>query len=213
MKTDLMFDGRKVYLNNEGYPWISLGAAHGRRRVPVHRWVFEKKLGHRLPRYLHVHHIDGNPLNWSEDNLALLTRQDHEILHAKKAITDNGGDAALHSFCQGCRKVMLREEFGEDVSRWNGKCAYCKPCHAINGKRYRSHSAHKTRAACSASYRKMKTDPEKYAHNLERKRKNNNEYYARHREERMAAMKAKRIEMAAKEGREYRPRKSRLSNS
>ena len=35
----------------------------------VHRWVAEKKLGRKLKSKEVVHHIDGNPLNNSPNNL------------------------------------------------------------------------------------------------------------------------------------------------
>lgn len=41
------------------------------------RWFFEKHYGVKLPLNIHIHHIDGNPLNDALDNLMPLTPLDH----------------------------------------------------------------------------------------------------------------------------------------
>lgn len=50
----------------------------------VHVVIMEKRLGRTLRKDEVVHHIDGNPSNNSEDNLALCTRAGHTRLHRRE---------------------------------------------------------------------------------------------------------------------------------
>lgn len=49
----------------------------------LHRFVMERHLGRKLTSDEIIHHIDGNPLNNSFDNLLLTTRREHRKLHQK----------------------------------------------------------------------------------------------------------------------------------
>ncbi|WP_077175866.1 HNH endonuclease [Pasteurella multocida] len=60
------------------YPRITLGEHKGKF---VHRLVMEKRIGRKLQRDEHVHHIDGDVTNNSIDNLALVTVAGHARLH------------------------------------------------------------------------------------------------------------------------------------
>ena len=53
------------------------------RRTRVHRYLMEIHLGRKLLTTEHVHHIDGNGLNNSIDNLVVLTDSEHHRLHSK----------------------------------------------------------------------------------------------------------------------------------
>jgi HNH endonuclease len=52
------------------------------RKIPEHRHVMELKLGRKLTSAEIVHHADGNPLNNDPANLVILTRSQHQRLHA-----------------------------------------------------------------------------------------------------------------------------------
>lgn len=56
-----------------------------------HRILMEEKLGRRLTEQEVVHHIDGNKTNNSLDNLMVMTRAEHALLHrpADKKIKKN----------------------------------------------------------------------------------------------------------------------------
>ena len=48
------------------------------KRVREHRWLMEQHLGRSLESWEHVHHIDGNHLNNSLNNLEVLSNADHQ---------------------------------------------------------------------------------------------------------------------------------------
>ena len=52
------------------------------RKIAEHRYVMELKLGRKLTSDEIVHHVDGNPLNNDPDNLVILSRSEHQRLHA-----------------------------------------------------------------------------------------------------------------------------------
>ncbi len=47
-------------------------------QVREHRYVVEQHLGRKLERWEHVHHIDGDHLNNSIENLEVLTNAEHQ---------------------------------------------------------------------------------------------------------------------------------------
>ena len=68
---------KKWYINKKGY----LQTTVRRKRVLYHRWVMENYLNRPLKATEKVHHIDGNKLNNSIDNLVLMTDQIHSKTH------------------------------------------------------------------------------------------------------------------------------------
>ncbi len=51
------------------------------KRIYYHRWVMQEYLGRELTIDEIVHHKDGNKLNNNIDNLIVLSRKSHGILH------------------------------------------------------------------------------------------------------------------------------------
>ena len=47
-------------------------------KEPLHKYIIEKKLGRKLKGNEVVHHVDGDKLNFNQDNLIVLSREDHE---------------------------------------------------------------------------------------------------------------------------------------
>lgn len=61
--------------------WYWVVKVEGESRWPLeHRYLMEQKVGRKLLRSEHVHHIDGNGLNNNLDNLMLLSAGEHSKL-------------------------------------------------------------------------------------------------------------------------------------
>lgn len=61
----------KTYYDNNGY----LRFKDSKRLV--HRYVYEKKLGKKIPEKMQIHHLDNNKKNNQPENLIMLTKEDH----------------------------------------------------------------------------------------------------------------------------------------
>lgn len=73
--------GRKGTLTN-GYRELHVGG----RRIYEHRYFMEIKIGRKLSRYEHVHHINGIKTDNRIENLVLI----NESMHSKKHAIENG---------------------------------------------------------------------------------------------------------------------------
>ncbi|MBF8418931.1 HNH endonuclease signature motif containing protein [Heyndrickxia coagulans] len=71
----LFYDGHKIYMNGD-YPAIFLDGEN----YHVHRLEWQKYNG-EIPEGYVIHHKDENKLNWSIENLELLTRGEHIKRH------------------------------------------------------------------------------------------------------------------------------------
>lgn len=86
------------------------------RRIFEHRLIMEKIVGRELTANEVVHHVDENRLNNSPENLQLLTRAEHAILHHGA----NGQWTRGHDSCVSC---------GETTRKHQGR-GLCSRCHA-----------------------------------------------------------------------------------
>lgn len=67
----------------DGYPAYTNSPHNGGYAgMTQHRTFMQKKLGRRLKRSEHVHHIDGDKSNNSPENLMVLSATDHARYHA-----------------------------------------------------------------------------------------------------------------------------------
>jgi len=91
------------------------------------RYLMEHKLERKLVENEVVHHKDGNMLNDNIDNLEVMTKQDHNILHGI-----NGSKRRRHQegmgWCSRCQQFLPKECFGVNLREWNGLSKYCKKC-------------------------------------------------------------------------------------
>ena len=70
-----IYFGRKFYKATNGY-WVC-----SRARLPwAHRWVWMHHHGD-IPKGFDVHHIDGDKSNNAIENLQLMTRSEHLLIH------------------------------------------------------------------------------------------------------------------------------------
>lgn len=76
--------------------------------VYYHRHVASLKIGRWLNKDEHVHHIDGNKVNNSPENLDVLTPSEHATLEA-------GKKKKPLKFCSVCGEILSRKNSG-------GKC-------------------------------------------------------------------------------------------
>ena len=99
MDGDVHFRGLPVTLDARGYPVVHLA---GRDQL-VHRLVVKTQHG-GLATWLDVHHIDQDKTNWDISNLAVVTRDAHENLHAQLQRIDN----QLHDAYQARNRALNR---------------------------------------------------------------------------------------------------------
>lgn len=74
----------KTYIDKNGYRRFK------NSNILVHRWVIEKKVRRKLHKGEVVHHIDGNKLNNSKENLRLFANQAEHDKHHRKIFNKNG---------------------------------------------------------------------------------------------------------------------------
>lgn len=97
------FEGFNVSLTTKGYPCIYVN----RKLVYIHILVWERANG-KIPPNFDIHHKDGNKLNYSLDNLELLSKSDHKRLHAGW-VRENGQWTAKS--CGKCKRILPLDKF------------------------------------------------------------------------------------------------------
>lgn len=94
-----VYSPRHLRANKEGY---------------VYRAIVAYELYHniKVPRSKAIHHIDGNRLNDSKENLKMLTHHEHAILHNLDT------DAHIEKICRNCGNKFVIERWRlKDPSR------------------------------------------------------------------------------------------------
>lgn len=79
------FRGKKIFIAAAKYPavyWPEHPVSDRSGIAYIHRIVAYDKYG-ELPKNYHVHHKDYNPLNFSKDNLELLSSAAHKSRHSR----------------------------------------------------------------------------------------------------------------------------------
>lgn len=72
-----------------GYVWEKVSERCGRDNyVAQHRLVVQRRIGRALDPDEHVHHIDGNTRNNADDNLFIVSKRDHRLIHQTIGVLD-----------------------------------------------------------------------------------------------------------------------------
>lgn len=71
------------YITNDGYVWYSFRINNKRKSIFFHRLVYKLFCGD-IPKGMHIHHKDKNPLNNSLANLELKEAKQHLREHSQK---------------------------------------------------------------------------------------------------------------------------------
>lgn len=69
-----------LYYGYDGYIVMNK-TSDGRKQIKYHRYLMEQKIGRILRDDEIVHHIDENKLNNDINNLQIMTRSEHNIIH------------------------------------------------------------------------------------------------------------------------------------
>ena len=129
----LEHEGKTVYIGRHGYALIVLGWSQEKL---FHVYLMERHLGVPLKGKI-VHHIDGNKLNNSIENLKVLDNdKEHRMEHAKINIERLGGVWGVNKFCPKCLQLKLLSDFHNTRRTYDGKYGWCKSCACKNVKKY-----------------------------------------------------------------------------
>lgn len=129
------FEGFPIYVL-QGYPTIHVKG----KIVHIHKLLAERAIGRPLKYTEVVHHVDGNPLNYSNDNLVILQGQrEHRFIHARMRIRDAGGDPKRDKICSRCKEVLPRSSFYPSSAAYDGLAPDCQECNKKR-KRARRHN-------------------------------------------------------------------------
>ena len=127
--------------------------------IELSRFLMQEQLGRKLQENEVVHHIDGNKLNDSIENLEVMTRDKHVEEHYKRGDLKWPCTGAIHrkqsknpneAWCSKCKKFLAKELFNNNNSRWNKLSKFCKKCN---------------NEACTKSRRKHNPNPRSYIRN------------------------------------------------
>ena len=130
------FEGLNISYDRKGYPQVHIGG----KTVPIHILVWERANG-KKPGNSDIHHKDGDKLNYSLDNLELLSKSDHKRLHA--GWVRQNGEWIAKSCCK-CKRLLPLESF-IILKKSRVVSGYCKACR-IKDKRERNNASPEKRA-------------------------------------------------------------------
>lgn len=128
-KPEVTFEGRRVY-RNCGYPYVL--EPDGSAKC-IHRLVMARHLGRPLSSDEVVHHRDGDKMNWSVENLEVMTSEEHRKYHTEIRVLQNGYIPGVSRVCSKCRKTKYLSEFYINRRATAGKSnvthtSVCKAC-------------------------------------------------------------------------------------
>lgn len=141
--TDL-FLGKPIRYDKKGYAVITKDGTSKK----CHLIVWENANGPK-PKGYDIHHIDEDKRNFSLSNLQLLSKSDHQRMHAGWIMTDG---IWTHKPCGKCGQVLTLENFYS--SRRN--MGDCKSCIHVTTVNWKKNNREKYRVSRSKNYYKNK---------------------------------------------------------
>ncbi|KKK63821.1 hypothetical protein LCGC14_2990420 [marine sediment metagenome] len=118
----------------QGYKQITVDG----RLILEHRHIMGVFLGRRLLSTELIHHINEVKDDNRIENLEIVARETHPVIHGKGYYTFRGS-TKTHRYCPKCRDILPRSAFA--VTKYPG---WCKMCH----NHYHSHRFVKTCPLC-----------------------------------------------------------------
>lgn len=137
---------RTVYFDRKGYPIVWING----RNCKIHILEWERLNGPK-PKGHDIHHRDGNKGNWAISNLELLTKQDHQRLHAGWI---KEGGLWVAKPCTACRAILPLEAFYP--RKGYTPTALCKPCHCAATEKWANKNPAKRKLIASRWYHNHK---------------------------------------------------------
>lgn len=136
---EIIFEGQKFQINNTGAKLKALpkintkwGKARFDReyykvgKKAVHRLIYEDYHNCKLSPQTHIHHLDGNKLNNSIENLVAVTPQEHRKLHKELNKSKNNKNERIY---------VSRKDYPKIALTSTGKYAYLYAYSTKTGKR------------------------------------------------------------------------------
>jgi hypothetical protein len=164
-------------IDKHGY-YIIGTRKEGNENKRLHRLIYEDFWGVKLPSTIHVHHIDGNPLNNCILNLEALTPSEHMKLHM-----NNLSDETLNKMSEARKGKHLSIEARKKLSEYHKgkplseetKAKISKATSGENNPFYGKHHTEETKRKNSEERKGVPLSPE---HQLKMsKSKNTSGYY------------------------------------
>lgn len=132
-KSQSDYNGRGIWYESKGYACVDIDG----RTCKVHILVWESANGKKPDGY-EIHHIDGNKTNFDLRNLELLSRSDHQRVHAGWVRDTTGNWIAKP--CTECESILpLNAFYPRGLNRTpSAKCRECHKaaCTTYNTKHY-----------------------------------------------------------------------------
>ena len=117
--------------------WYVKWRNKGRRKIHSKRravFVWEKENG-QLPKGYEIHHINFDKTDDRIENLQLIPRHEHRLLHGKMRADHKIIDGVEYRRCQKCGEYKTLDNFWKRTAgTYSG---YCKDCSRIELKKWR----------------------------------------------------------------------------